>query len=123
MLAVALDVTEPERSVAAVEAAVAGFGRLDVVVNTARYVNVAPIEDVDDADFRAQVETNLWGAVNVTRAALPALRAQRSGRIIQFSRPAAPRRSRARPVRRPRRAASRDSASSSRGSSRRWAST
>ena len=38
----------------------AGYGRLDVVVNTARHVNVAPIEDVDEADFRAQVETNLW---------------------------------------------------------------
>lgn len=83
VLAVALDVTDRERPVAAVEAAVAGFGRLDVVVNTARYVRVAPIEDVDEAELRAQVETNLWGAINVTRAALPAMRAQRSGRIIQ----------------------------------------
>ena len=48
VLAVALDVTERERSVAAVEAAVAGFGRLDVVVNTARYVNAAPIEDIGE---------------------------------------------------------------------------
>nr|HEX4312493.1 SDR family NAD(P)-dependent oxidoreductase [Kofleriaceae bacterium] len=83
--AVALDVTRPEQARAAVAAAVAAFGQLDVVVNNAGYANVNSIEDVAEADFRAQLDTNLFGVVNVTRAALPVLRAQRSGHIIQVS--------------------------------------
>lgn len=83
--AVELDVTRPESARAAVAAAVAAFGRLDVVVNNAGYANVGSVEDVAEADFRAQVETNFFGVVNVTRAALPVLRAQRSGHIIQIS--------------------------------------
>ncbi len=70
---------------AAVDAAVSTFGRLDVVVNNAGYANVASIEHMADADFRAQLETNFFGVVNVTRAALPVLRAQRAGHIIQIS--------------------------------------
>jgi NAD(P)-dependent dehydrogenase (short-subunit alcohol dehydrogenase family) len=83
--AVALDVTDPEAARAAVRTAVDEFGRLDVVVNNAGYANSAPIEEMAEDDFRAQVEANLFGVVNVTRAALPVLRAQRSGHIVQFS--------------------------------------
>lgn len=83
--AVALDVTDPAAAVSAVERAVAAFGRLDVVVNNAGYANSSPIEETDPADFRAQVETNFFGVVNVTRAALPVLRRQRSGHVIQIS--------------------------------------
>jgi NAD(P)-dependent dehydrogenase (short-subunit alcohol dehydrogenase family) len=82
---VALDVTDPEAARAAVQTAVDEFGSLDVVVNNAGYANTAPIEDISDDDFRAQIETNLFGVVNVTKAALPVLRKQRSGHFIQFS--------------------------------------
>jgi len=83
--AIALDVADPSAARAAVEAAVGAFGRLDVVVNNAGYANVCSIEDVTDEDFRAQFETNFFGVVNVTRAALPVLRKQRDGHIIQIS--------------------------------------
>jgi NAD(P)-dependent dehydrogenase (short-subunit alcohol dehydrogenase family) len=80
-----LDVTDAEAAAAAVEFAVAEFGRIDVVVNNAGYANSAVIEETDPADFRAQIDANLFGVVNVTRAALPVLRAQRSGVFVQFS--------------------------------------
>lgn len=83
--AVALDVTDPEAARAAVATAVAEFGRLDVVVNNAGYANTVSVEDITDADFRAQVDTNLFGVVNVTKAALPVLRAQGGGHVIQVS--------------------------------------
>ncbi|HEY6758894.1 MAG TPA: oxidoreductase [Baekduia sp.] len=83
--AVALDVTDPAAADAAVRAAVDAFGRLDVVVNNAGYANSAPIEEMDPDDFRAQVDANFYGVVNVTRAALPVLRAQRSGTFVQLS--------------------------------------
>jgi NAD(P)-dependent dehydrogenase (short-subunit alcohol dehydrogenase family) len=83
--AVALDVTDAAAARAAVQTAVDEFGALDVVVNNAGYANSAPIEDFSDDDFRAQIETNLFGVVNVTKAALPVLRRQRSGHFIQFS--------------------------------------
>ena len=83
--AVALDVTDPEAAGAAVEVATSAFGRLDVVVNNAGYANINSIEDVAEDDFREQFETNFFGVVNVTRAALPVLREQRSGHIIQIS--------------------------------------
>jgi NAD(P)-dependent dehydrogenase (short-subunit alcohol dehydrogenase family) len=83
--AVTLDVTNPEQARAAVSTAVDAFGRLDVVVNNAGYGNVAAIEDASEADLRAQLETDLWGVIYVTRAALPILRRQRSGHIVQFS--------------------------------------
>ncbi|TXR99678.1 SDR family NAD(P)-dependent oxidoreductase [Streptomyces sp. col6] len=85
MLPLALDVTDPEAARAAVAAAVQRFGRIDVLVNNAGYANVSPIETSDDGDFRAQFETNFWGVYNVTRAALPTLRRQGSGTVVQFS--------------------------------------
>ncbi|MEW2288527.1 oxidoreductase [Streptomyces sp. NPDC047841] len=83
--AVALDVTDPVAAREAVRAGVDAFGGLDVVVNNAGYANSAPIEEMAEDDFRAQFEANFFGVVNVTRAALPVLRAQRSGTFVQFS--------------------------------------
>jgi NAD(P)-dependent dehydrogenase (short-subunit alcohol dehydrogenase family) len=83
--AVALDVTDPRSAQAAIRHAVDAFGRLDVVVNNAGYGNIASIEDVDEADFRAQFETNFFGVFHVTRAAIPVMREQSSGHIIQIS--------------------------------------
>ncbi|MFF4836995.1 oxidoreductase [Streptomyces sp. NPDC001315] len=83
--AVALDVTDTAAAQHAVQAAVDAFGRLDVVVNNAGYANSAPIEEMTEDDFRGQFEANFFGVVNVTRAALPVLRAQRSGTFLQFS--------------------------------------
>jgi NAD(P)-dependent dehydrogenase (short-subunit alcohol dehydrogenase family) len=85
MRAVSLDVTDPTAARAAIAAATSAFGRLDVVVNNAGYGNIASIENMAEEDFRAQFETNFFGVVNVTRAALPVLRAQRDGHIIQIS--------------------------------------
>jgi NAD(P)-dependent dehydrogenase (short-subunit alcohol dehydrogenase family) len=80
-----LDVTDPAAAAAAVALAVDAFGRLDVVANNAGYANSAPFELTGDADFRAQFEANFFGLVNVTRAALPVLREQRSGTFVQYS--------------------------------------
>ncbi|MBD5788308.1 SDR family NAD(P)-dependent oxidoreductase [Cellulosimicrobium terreum] len=85
LLATRLDVTSADDARRAVAETVEAFGRLDVVVNNAGYANSAPIEEMPEDDFRAQVETNLYGVVNVTRAALPVLRTQRSGTFLQFS--------------------------------------
>ncbi|ROO87662.1 NADP-dependent 3-hydroxy acid dehydrogenase YdfG [Actinocorallia herbida] len=82
---VTLDVTDPEDSRQAVKAAVEAFGRLDVVVNNAGYADVASIEDMTDKAFRDQVDVNLFGVVNVTRAALPVMREQGGGHILQIS--------------------------------------
>jgi NAD(P)-dependent dehydrogenase (short-subunit alcohol dehydrogenase family) len=83
--AVALDVTDPAAAEAAVQVAVEAFGRLDVVVNNAGYANLASVEDITAEDFRRQLDTNLFGVVNVTKAALSVLREQGSGHFIQVS--------------------------------------
>ncbi|MET1026056.1 MAG: SDR family NAD(P)-dependent oxidoreductase [Dongiaceae bacterium] len=83
--AIALDVADAGAAQRAVRAAIEAFGRLDVVVNNAGYANLASIEDITIEDFRAQVDTNLFGVVNVTKAALPILRKQGSGHVIQIS--------------------------------------
>jgi NAD(P)-dependent dehydrogenase (short-subunit alcohol dehydrogenase family) len=82
---VALDVTDVESAEAAVALAVREFGSVDVVVNNAGFANSSPIEETTDADFRGQIEANLFGTVTVTKAVLPVMRAQRSGTIVQFS--------------------------------------
>ncbi len=85
VLPIQLDVTDKQADFAAVRQAHARFGQLDVVVNNAGYGHFGMIEEVTEEEFRAQLETNLFGALWVTQAALPIMRAQRSGHIIQVS--------------------------------------
>lgn len=84
-LTAALDVTKPDSVAAAVEAATARFGRLDVVVNNAGIGVIGPVEDVTDADTRLQFEVNVFGVFAVTRAVAPVFRRQRRGMFINFS--------------------------------------
>ncbi len=85
VLPLRLDVTDRDAVSAAVSQAHDHFGRLDVVVNTAGYGQFGMVEEISEAEARAQFETNVFGALWVTQAALPYLRAQRSGRILQVS--------------------------------------
>jgi NAD(P)-dependent dehydrogenase (short-subunit alcohol dehydrogenase family) len=85
ILPITLDVTNHDADFAAVKQAHDHFGRLDVVVNNAGYGLFGTIEEVSEKEARAQIETNLFGALWVTQAALPYLRKQGSGHIIQVS--------------------------------------
>jgi NAD(P)-dependent dehydrogenase (short-subunit alcohol dehydrogenase family) len=85
LLAVKLDVTNPADAGAAIRAAVDRFGRIDVLVNNAGNFYAGFFEEITPADFRAQIETTMFGPMNVTRAALPVLRAQRSGLVVTIS--------------------------------------
>jgi NAD(P)-dependent dehydrogenase (short-subunit alcohol dehydrogenase family) len=85
LLPIELDVTDHDADFAAVQQAHDHFGRLDIVVNNAGYGHFGMIEEVTEAEARAQIETNLFGALWVTQAALPFLRAQGGGHILQVS--------------------------------------
>jgi NAD(P)-dependent dehydrogenase (short-subunit alcohol dehydrogenase family) len=85
VLAVPLDVTDPAAAEAAVAAAVERFGRLDVLVNNAGSFQAGFFEEMTAEAFRSQIESTLFGPVNVTRAVLPQLRAQRSGLVMTIS--------------------------------------
>ena len=85
LLALSLDITNPAAAAAAVEAAVARFGRIDTLVNNAGNFYAGYFEEISDAQFRAQMETNFFGPLNVTRAVLPVMRTQRSGQVVTIS--------------------------------------
>jgi NAD(P)-dependent dehydrogenase (short-subunit alcohol dehydrogenase family) len=85
LLVVKLDVTSPADAEAAVQVAVERFGRIDVLVNNAGNFYAGFFEEISPEDFRAQIETTLFGPLNVTRAVLPVMRAQRSGLVVSIS--------------------------------------
>jgi NAD(P)-dependent dehydrogenase (short-subunit alcohol dehydrogenase family) len=85
VLPVELDVTDRDAAFSAIAQAADHFGRLDVVVNNAGYGHFGMVEELDERDVRAQLETNFFGALWVTQAALPILRAQRSGHVVQVT--------------------------------------
>jgi NAD(P)-dependent dehydrogenase (short-subunit alcohol dehydrogenase family) len=85
VLPLALDVTSESQAHDAVQNTIKKFGRLDILVNNAGYGNVAPIEDTSLEEFRKQIETNLFGTIILTKAALPHFREQRSGHFMQVT--------------------------------------
>jgi NAD(P)-dependent dehydrogenase (short-subunit alcohol dehydrogenase family) len=85
LLAQRLDVTDPGQAAAAVAAGTERFGRIDILVNNAGYGLFGTVEEASDAEVRALFDTNVFGLLNVTRAALPVLRSQGAGRVINMS--------------------------------------
>jgi NAD(P)-dependent dehydrogenase (short-subunit alcohol dehydrogenase family) len=85
ILSLTLDVANYDQVLAAVQAGYAAFGRYDVVVNNAGYADTAAVEDMTLDVFKAQVDTNFYGVVHVSKAVLPLLRTQGSGHIFQVS--------------------------------------
>ncbi|GAN81344.1 oxidoreductase [Acidocella aminolytica] len=85
VLALTLDVTKPAQIDAAVKAAMEKFGRIDVLVNNAGYGYQSSIEEGDEAEIRAQFDTNVFGLFALTRAVLPVMRAQKSGHILNIT--------------------------------------
>ncbi|MFL9869111.1 oxidoreductase [Paraburkholderia fungorum] len=85
LLPLALDVTNETQAKAAVQAAVERFGRIDVLVNNAGFGLLGAIEESSDADVRRMYDTNIFGLLNITRAVLPVMRAQRAGHVINMS--------------------------------------
>jgi len=85
VLPIALDVTDKAAAEVALRKGVERFGRIDVVVNNAGYANLAAVETMPEEDFRRQFDTNFWGVYNVSTAALPILKAQGAGTVVQFS--------------------------------------
>ncbi|TCR69625.1 SDR family NAD(P)-dependent oxidoreductase [Bosea sp. BK604] len=85
LLPFALDVTDAEAAKAAASVAIDTFGRIDVLVNNAGFGHTAPFEQTTAEDFRAQVDTNFYGVVNLIRAVLPGMRHRHSGHIINIS--------------------------------------
>lgn len=85
VLSVALDVNDPDEVAKAAAATLDRFGRIDVLINNAGYGIVGAIEEIPEKELRAQMNTNFFGAISVTRAFLPAFRAQRSGAIVNIS--------------------------------------
>jgi NAD(P)-dependent dehydrogenase (short-subunit alcohol dehydrogenase family) len=83
--AVSLDVTNEAQAKAAVDAAMESFGGLDVLVNNAGYGNVSPVEDTPLDEFRAQIETNLFGVIIMTKAVIPYFRERGAGHIVQVT--------------------------------------
>ncbi len=80
-----LDVTDQAAAERAISETADRLGGLDIVVNNAGYGDVAPVEDTSLEDFRVQIETNLFGTIIVTKAAIPLFREQGSGRFLQIS--------------------------------------
>lgn len=89
LLAVALYVTDEAQAKAAVDAAIARFGRIDVLLNNAGFGLMGAVEEATAAEVEAVYRANVFGLLNVTRAVLPHMRARRSGRILTFRRSAA----------------------------------
>jgi NAD(P)-dependent dehydrogenase (short-subunit alcohol dehydrogenase family) len=89
LLAVSLDITDPDAAIAAAQTAVDRYGRIDVLVNNAGNFYAGYFEEISPKQFRAQMDTNFFGPLNVTRAILPIMRKQRSGQVITITSTAA----------------------------------
>ncbi|GLS20587.1 short-chain dehydrogenase/reductase [Labrys miyagiensis] len=89
LLTVGLDVTDPKAAASAAQAAMDRIGRIDVLVNNAGNFQAGYFEEISDAEFRAQMETNFFGPLNVTRAILPIMRKQGGGQVITVTSTAA----------------------------------